>query len=88
MNFNRELALKLVNAVFDMIPEDYQFGPVCEDDQIPTNFKMIYDEAKKVIQDNHYNIELVKVSTFKEAIADKIGVFLDGGQLPSARFHF
>ena len=27
-----------------------------------------YDEAKKVIQDNHYNIELVKVSTFKEAI--------------------
>lgn len=27
-----------------------------------------YEEAKKVIEDNHYKIELVKVSTFKEAI--------------------
>ena len=27
-----------------------------------------YEEAKKVIQDNNYDIELVKVSTFKEAI--------------------
>lgn len=27
-----------------------------------------YEEAQKVIKDNHYNIELVKVSTFKEAI--------------------
>ena len=27
-----------------------------------------YEEAKKVIADNHYNIELVKVNTFKEAI--------------------
>ena len=27
-----------------------------------------YEEAKKVIKDNNYNIELVKVSTFKEAI--------------------
>lgn len=65
MNFNRELALKLVNAVFDMIPEDYQFGPVCEDDQIPTNFKMIYDEAKKVDVDVklHYGIsKLVIIS--------------------------
>lgn len=30
----------------------------------PANYK----EAKKVIKDNNYNIELVKVSTFKEAI--------------------
>ena len=27
-----------------------------------------YDEAKKVVDENHYKIELVKVSTFKEAI--------------------
>ena len=27
-----------------------------------------YDEAKKVIKDNNYDIELVKVSTFKEAV--------------------
>ena len=27
-----------------------------------------YEEAKKVIKENNYNIELVKVSTFKEAI--------------------
>ena len=27
-----------------------------------------YDEAKKIIEDNNYKIELVKVSTFKEAI--------------------
>lgn len=27
-----------------------------------------YEEAKQVIADNHYNIELVKVSTFKEAV--------------------
>ena len=27
-----------------------------------------YDEAKKVIEENHYKIELVKVSTFKEAV--------------------
>ena len=27
-----------------------------------------YEEAEKVIKDNNYNIELVKVSTFKEAV--------------------
>ena len=27
-----------------------------------------YEEAKKVIKENNYDIELVKVSTFKEAI--------------------
>ena len=27
-----------------------------------------YEEAKKVIEENKYDIELVKVSTFKEAI--------------------
>ena len=27
-----------------------------------------YEEAKKIIKDNNYKIELVKVSTFKEAI--------------------
>ena len=27
-----------------------------------------YEEAKKVIKDNNYKIELVKVSTFKEAV--------------------
>ena len=30
--------------------------------------KYNYDEAKKVIEENHYNIKLVKVDTFKEAI--------------------
>lgn len=65
MNFNRELALELVNAVFDMMPEDYQFGPVCGNDQIPTNFEMIYDEVKKVDVDAelHYGIsKLVIIS--------------------------
>ena len=27
-----------------------------------------YDEAKQVIEENNYDIELVKVSTFKEAV--------------------
>ena len=65
MNFNRELALELVNAVFDMIPEDYQFGPVCGNDQTPTNFEMIYDEVKSVDADAelHYGIsKLVIIS--------------------------
>ena len=65
MNFNRELALKLVNAVFDMMPEDYQFGPECGNDQIPTNFEMIYDEVKRVDADAdvHYGIsKLVIIS--------------------------
>lgn len=51
MNFNRELALKLVNAVFNMMPEDYQFGPECGNDQIPTNLGMIYDEVESVDAD-------------------------------------
>jgi hypothetical protein len=65
MNFNRELALKLVNTVFDMMPEDCQFGPVCGNDQTPTNFEMIYDEVKKVDEDAdvHYGIsKLVIIS--------------------------
>ena len=65
MNFNRELALKLVDAVFDMMPEDYQFGPVCGNDQIPTKFGMIYDEVKSVDADAelHYGIsKLVIIS--------------------------
>ena len=65
MNFNRELALKLVNAVFDMMPEDYQFGPVCGNDLVPTNFEMIYDEVKSVDADAelHYGIsKLVIIS--------------------------
>lgn len=65
MNFNRELALKLVNAVFDMIPADGQFGPECGNDQIPTNFEMIYDEVKRVDADAdlHYGIsKLVIIS--------------------------
>lgn len=65
MSFNRELALKLVDAVFDMMPEDYQFGPVCGNDLIPTNFKMIYDEVKRIDADAdlHYGIsKLVIIS--------------------------
>ena len=27
-----------------------------------------YEEAKKIVEENNYNIELVSVSTFKEAI--------------------
>ena len=27
-----------------------------------------YEEAKKVVEDNNYNIKIVKVNTFKEAV--------------------
>ena len=29
---------------------------------------LTYEEAKKVVRENNYNIEIVKVSTFEEAI--------------------
>ena len=72
MNFNRELALKLVNAVFNMMPEDYQFGPVCENDQIPTNFEMIYDEVQSVDADAELYYGISKLVIISPHLGDYV----------------
>ncbi len=72
MNFNRELALKLVNAVFDMIPADGQFGPECGNDQIPINFEMIYDEVKRVDEDAELHYGISKLVIFSPHLGNYV----------------
>ena len=72
MNFNRELAIKLVNAVFDMMPEDYQFGHVCGNDQIPTNFEMIYDEVKRADVDAELYYGISKLVIISPHLGDYV----------------
>lgn len=65
MKFNAELARKLIAAVFEEMPENRQFGPVCADDATPIAFDAIYDAVTDIDAnaDIHYGIsKLVIIS--------------------------